>query len=130
MRTRLRQANSNRRIGAMALKLATWDSSPGIRWGERLRTLLFGVRANPVDWGAKTPTKAHLPEAGRATYSKQAKNVPLDGQASRPSSDACCLRDGAYTSRLATLVQDALSSAVHHHGNSGVGLCLAEVRVQ
>jgi hypothetical protein len=61
-------------------------------------------------------------------YSKEAENVPLDGQAScLPSGDACCLRDGAYTSRLATLVQDGLSSAVHNHGDSGVGLCVAEV---
>jgi hypothetical protein len=83
----------------MVLKLATWDSSPGIRWGERLRTLLCGVPANPVGWGVKTPTNAQLPEAGRAGYSKEAKNVPLDGQASYISSgDACCLRDGAYKS--------------------------------
>jgi len=68
------------------------------------------------------------PEAGRARYSKEAENVPLDGQASRLSySDACCLRDGACASRLATLVRDGLSSAVHHHGDFGVGLRHAEV---
>jgi hypothetical protein len=107
----------------MVLKLATWDSSPGIRWGERLRTLLCGVPANPVGWGVKTPTNAQLPEAGRAGYSKEAKNVPLDGQASCLSSgDACCLRDGAYASRLATLVRDGLSSAVHHYGDFGVSV--------
>jgi hypothetical protein len=71
------------------------------------------------------------PEAGRARYSKEAENVPLDGQASRLSSgDACCLRDGAYASRLATLVQDGLSSAVHHYDDFGVGLRHAEVSVQ
>src|SRR5580765_8397234 len=58
---------------------------------------------DPVSWGVKTPTNAQLPEAGRVGYSKEAKNVPLDGQASCLSSgDACCLRDGAYASRLAT----------------------------
>ena len=96
--------------------------------GREATNAALGVPANPVGRGVKTPTNAQLPEAGRAGYSKEAKNVPLDGQASRLSSgDACCLRDGAYTSRLATLVQDGLSSAVHHHGDSGVGLCLAEV---
>jgi hypothetical protein len=59
---------------------------------------------------------------------ERAENVPLDGQASRLSSgDACCLHDGAYTSRLATLVRDGLSSAVHHYGDFGVGLRHAEV---
>jgi hypothetical protein len=83
---------------------------------------------DPVSWGVKTPTNAQLPEAGRAGYSKEAKNVPLDGQASCLSSgDACCLRDGAYASRLATLVRDGLSSAVHHYGDFGVGLRHAEV---
>src|ERR1700675_3761938 len=68
------------------------------------------------------------PEAGRARYSKEAENVPLDGHASRLSySDARCLRDGACASRLATLVRDGLSSAVHHYGDFGVGLRHAEV---
>src|SRR5712691_9410379 len=50
------------------------------------------------------------------------------GRAGKPSfSDACCLRDGACASRLATLVRDGLSSAVHHHGDFGVGLRHAEV---
>jgi hypothetical protein len=78
--------------------------------------------------GVKTPTNAQVPEAGRAGDSKEAKNVPLDGPASCLSSgDACCLRDGAYASRLATLVRDGLSSAVHHYGDFGVGLRHAEV---
>jgi len=96
--------------------------------GERLLTLLGEVRANPVVWDVKTPTNAQLPEADRAGYSKEAKNVPLDGQASCLSSgDACCLRDGAYASRLATLVRDGLSSAVHHYGDFGIGLRHAKV---
>ncbi len=32
-----------------------------------------------------------------------------------------------YASRLATLVRDGLSSAVHHHGDFGVGLRHAEI---
>jgi len=64
-------------------------------------------------------------------YWKEAENVPLDGQTSRLSSgDACCLRDGAYTSRLATLVRDGFSSAVRYYGNFGVRLRHAEVSVQ
>jgi len=40
---------------------------------------------------------------------ERVENVPMDGQASRLSSgDACCLRDGACASRLATLVRDGL----------------------
>ena len=61
---------------------------------------------------------------------ERVENVPMDGQASRLSSgDACCLRDGTYPSSVATLVRNDLSSAVHHYGDSSVGLRHAKVSV-
>src|SRR5712671_3821306 len=52
------QSKANRSNGT---KTRHMHFSPGIRWGERLLTLLGEGRANPVGRGVKTPTNAQLP---------------------------------------------------------------------